>query len=66
MSIRLSLFRVLHGYDAPSFVDFPFGESRAPKAKDWLQEIQDILRVLKENLQVTQNQQNMYVDRHRI
>jgi hypothetical protein len=39
---------------------------RAPKAKDWLQESQDILRVLKENLQATQNQQKMYADRHRV
>jgi hypothetical protein len=50
MSIGMSPFRVLYGYDAPSFVDLAFGESRAPKAKDWLQESQDILRILKENL----------------
>jgi hypothetical protein len=63
---RMSPFRALYGYDTPSFVDLVFGESRAPKAKDWLQESQDILRVLKENLQATQNQQKMYVDRHRV
>jgi hypothetical protein len=34
----------LYGYDAPSFVDLEFGDNRAPKAKDWIQEIQDILR----------------------
>jgi hypothetical protein len=43
MSIKMSPFRALYGYDAPSFVDLAFGESRAPKAKDWLQESQDIL-----------------------
>jgi hypothetical protein len=66
MSIGMSPFRALYGYDAPSFVDLAFGESRAPKAKYWLQESQDILRVLKENLQVAQNQQKMYADRHRV
>jgi hypothetical protein len=50
MSIRRSPFRALYGYDAPSFVDLAFGERRAPKAKDWLQESRDILRILKENL----------------
>jgi hypothetical protein len=64
--IGMSPFKALYGYDAPSFVDLAFGESRAPKAKDWLQESQDILRVLKENLQVAQNQQKMYADRHRV
>jgi hypothetical protein len=64
MSIRMSPFRALYGYDAPSFVYLVFGESKAPKAKYWLQESQDILRVLRENLQVAQNQQKMYADRH--
>ena len=43
-----------------------FGDSRAPKAKDWIQDSQDILKVLKENLRTTQNQQKMYADKHRI
>jgi len=66
LSIRMSPFKALYGYDAPSFVDLTFGESKAPKAKDWLQESHDILRVLKENLQVAQNQQKMYADMHRV
>jgi hypothetical protein len=66
MSIGMSLFRALYDYDALSFIDFAFGESRTPEAKDWLQESKDILRFLKENLQVTQNQQKMYADRHRV
>lgn len=28
-----------------------FGDSRATRAKDWIQESQDILRALKDNLQ---------------
>ena len=42
----------LYGYEAPYFVDLMFGDYRAQKAKDWLQENQDILRVLKKNLQM--------------
>jgi hypothetical protein len=66
MSIGMSPFRALYGYDAPTFVDQIFGESRAPKAKDWIQESQDILKTLKDNLQMAQNQQKMYADRHRV
>jgi hypothetical protein len=36
MSIRMSPFRELYGYDAPSFVDLAFGKRKCPKAKDWL------------------------------
>jgi hypothetical protein len=49
MSIGMSPFRALYGYEAPSFVELEFNESRAPKAKFWIQECQDILRVLKDN-----------------
>ena len=41
----------LYGYEAPNF-----GDCKAQKAKDWLQGNQDILRALKENLQMAQNQ----------
>jgi len=34
MSITMSPFRALHGYDAPTFVDTVFGDSRVPVAKD--------------------------------
>jgi hypothetical protein len=64
MSIGMSPFRALYGYEAPSFVELAFGESRAPKAKDWIQENQHILRVLKDNLWMAQNQQKTYADRH--
>jgi hypothetical protein len=66
MSIGMTPFKALYGYDATTFVDRAFGDNRAPKAKDWIQESQDILRTLKDNLQMTQNQQKMYVDKHRV
>ena len=56
----------LYGYEALSFADLAFRDSRAPKGKDWVQDNQDILKVLKENLQVVQNQQKLYVNKHMI
>jgi exosome complex RNA-binding protein Rrp4 len=47
-------------------VDLVFGESRASKAKDWIIEIKEILKLLKENLQMAQNRQKISVDRHMI
>ena len=58
MSIGMSPFRELYGYDTLTFVDMVFGDSRAPKSKYWMEEIQEILKLLKDNLQVAQNQQN--------
>jgi hypothetical protein len=52
MSIGMKPFQALYGYDSTSFVDLVFGDNRAPKAKDWIQESQDILKALKDNLQV--------------
>jgi hypothetical protein len=46
MSIGMTPFRALYGYDAPTLVDLVFGESRAPKAKDWIIESQEILKLL--------------------
>ena len=66
MSIQMSPFMALYGYDAPNFLDLLFGDSRVPKAKDMLQECQDIMRSLKENLQKAQNQQKQYADQHRV
>jgi hypothetical protein len=66
MSIGMTPFRYLYGYDVPTFVDRVFGDNRAPKAKYWVQESQDILRTLKKNLQMAQNQQKVYADRHRV
>ena len=50
MPIGMSPFQALYGYDANTFADLIFGDSRAPKAKDWIQESQNILKVLKDNL----------------
>ena len=66
MSIGMSPFRALYGYDVSTFAGLIFGNSRAPKAKDWIQESQDILKVLKDNLQTAQNQQEMYVNQRRV
>ena len=56
MSIGMSPFKALYGYDALTFSDMIFGDSRAPKDKYWVEESQEILNLLKDNLQVAQNQ----------
>eukprot|EP00253_Pinus_taeda_P023004 PITA_23004 len=43
-----------------------FGASKAPRAKIWIQETQDILRALKDNMAIAQNQQKLYADRGRV
>jgi hypothetical protein len=50
MSIWMSPFRSLYGYDAPSFVQTMVGDSRAPRARDWIEESQRVLWEVKENL----------------
>ena len=37
MSIGMSPFKSLYGYEASSFIDDIFGDSRAPKDKDWIE-----------------------------
>lgn len=64
MSIRMSPFMALYGYEAPSFVELLFGDCRVPRARDLLQESQDIMRSLRENIQHAQNQQKLYADQH--
>jgi hypothetical protein len=66
MSIRMSPLRELYGYDAPSFIDIVFGDSRVSGAKDWVEESQRILKSAKESLQSAQNQQKIYADQHRV
>ena len=48
--IKMNPFMALYGYEAPNFADLIFGDCKAQKAKDWLQDNQDILRELKDNL----------------
>lgn len=52
MSTSMPPFHALYGYDAPTFGDLVFGEGRALRAKDWVQDNQNILRALKDNLQM--------------
>jgi len=63
MSIGMSPFYALYGYHPLSFADVIFGDSKALRAKIWIQESQDILRALKDNMATAQNQQKLYVDR---
>ena len=65
MSIGMYPFRDLYGYDALKFSYMIFCDSRAPKDKYWVEKIQEILKLLKDNLEVAQNQQKQYVDKHR-
>jgi hypothetical protein len=55
MSIGMKPFRALYGYDSPTLVDLVFEERRDPTTKDWIIESQEILKLLKENLQTVQN-----------
>ena len=66
ISIDMSDFKEIYGYDASTFIEHIFGDSRAPKSKDWIEESQEILKVLRDNLQVAQNQQKQYADQHRV
>jgi hypothetical protein len=43
MSIHMSPFKDLYGYDTTSFVKTMFGDSRVPGAKDWIEESQRVL-----------------------
>ena len=36
MSIKMTPFMALYGYEAPSFMDLVLGDSRVPRAKDFL------------------------------
>ena len=66
LSIEITPFKALYRYKPLSFIDTVLGDSREPRVRDWLQEGQDMLSYLKENLQWTQNQEKMYIERHKI
>jgi hypothetical protein len=66
MSIKMSPFKALYGYDTSSFVESVFGDSRVPGTKDWVEESQRIMWAVRENLETTQNQQIIYVDGQRV
>ena len=65
MSIQMSPFMALYGYEAPSFMDLLLSDSRVPSAGDLLQESQDIVKALKDNITKAQNQQKQYADQKR-
>ena len=50
MSIGMYPFKELYGYDEITFVEMIFCDSRATKAKYWVEESQEILNILKDNL----------------
>lgn len=58
MSIQMTPFMALYGYDAPSFLDLLFSNSRVPGARDLLQENWVIMRSLKENMYKAHNKQH--------
>ena len=60
ISIKMTPFKALYGYEALNFTDLAFGDNREPKLKDWVQDSQDILKILRENLQTTQNHCRSY------
>ena len=63
MSIGMSPFKALYGYEATTFGDLINQESRVPGAQDFIQKSIDIMKTLKDNLHHAQNQQKIYVDR---
>jgi hypothetical protein len=66
MSIGMSPFKDLYSNDPLTFVEIVFGDNIAPMDKEWIQEIQYILKELKDHLQRDQNQQKLYADMHKV
>ena len=65
MSIQMSPFMALYGYEEPSFMDLLLSNSRVPSVGDLLQESQDIVKALKDNITKAQNHQKQYGDQKR-
>lgn len=65
MYIGMPPFRSLYSYDAFSFADLIFSDSRVPAASDFVKQSQEVLRSLKDNLHHAQNWQKMYADNKR-
>ena len=57
MTIQMTPFMALYGYEAPSFLDLLLGDSRVPRAGELLQESKDIVATLRDNIARAQNQQ---------
>jgi len=65
ISIKMTPFKALYGYDAPSLTDMLIVDNKVPKAKDFIQQHHDILKSLKENIHMAQNRQKRFADQHR-
>lgn len=48
--IKISPFMALYGYDAPNRIDLLIDDHRVPKENNFMQENQDIMKVLKNNI----------------
>ena len=66
MSAGMSPFKALYGYDPPSIFDLVLCESRCPAARDTLQEMQDIVKSLKDNLSTARNRMKQMADKKRV
>jgi hypothetical protein len=59
-------FRALYGYDSLTCMEIALGDNRVPMARDWIQESQEILKELKDHLQMAQKQQKLYANKNRV
>jgi hypothetical protein len=66
MSIKMTPFRALCGYDAPSFMETVFGDNRAPRSQGLDRGEPKISQNNEGKSIATQNQQKIYADRHRV
>ena len=60
MTTQMLPFWALYGYDPPISMDLLWGDSRVLSARDMLQDNQDVVRSLRDNIQMAQNQQKQY------
>lgn len=59
MSIGMSPFKALYGYKETSFGSLILYKTRAPGAKDFVQQNMDTMNTLKDNLHHAQNQKKL-------
>ena len=55
MSIRMSPFKALYGYEASTFGDLVIRKRKVPGAQDFVQQDIDIMNTLKDSLYHAQN-----------
>ena len=66
MSIKMSPFKALYGYEATTLGSLTIMESKVPSAQEFIQRNIDIIKELRDNLHIAQNQQKIYVDKNRV